>query len=123
MASGFTNNQHGFAYGFGGIGKIIGPLGLALIVGSSNVVKPDASAAMIVPAFVYLATWYLLAGVVYFFFRHRNERTFDRRDRSRARARTGRATLNISFPVVFSERAKAFEILDEGDGVLSEGRI
>ena len=54
----------GAAFGFGGIGKIIGPLGLALIVGSSNVVKPDASAAMIVPAFVYLATWYLLAGVV-----------------------------------------------------------
>ena len=30
----------GSAYGFGGIGKIIGPIGLALIVGSSNIVKP-----------------------------------------------------------------------------------
>ena len=45
-----------------------GPLGLALIVGSSNVVKPEASVAMILPAFAYLAGWYLLAGVVYYFF-------------------------------------------------------
>ena len=33
----------GSAYGFGGIGKIIGPIGLALIVGSSNVVKPEVT--------------------------------------------------------------------------------
>ena len=57
----------GTAYGFGGIGKIIGPLGLALIVGSSNVVNPQASVAMIVPAFSYLAAWYVLAGAVYYF--------------------------------------------------------
>jgi MFS transporter, putative metabolite:H+ symporter len=57
----------GTAYGFGGIGKIIGPLGLALIVGSSNVVSPQASVAMIVPAFSYLAAWYVLAGAVYYF--------------------------------------------------------
>ena len=31
----------GSAYGFGGIGKIIGPVGLALIVGSNNYLKPD----------------------------------------------------------------------------------
>src|SRR5476649_2566293 len=51
----------GSAYGFGGIGKIIGPLGLALIVGSSNVVKPEASASKIVPAFLYLGAWFALA--------------------------------------------------------------
>ena len=55
----------GSAYGFGGIGKIIGPLGLALIVGSSDVVKPQASLAKIVPAFFYLAAWYALAAIVY----------------------------------------------------------
>jgi putative MFS transporter len=58
----------GSAYGFGGIGKVIGPLGLALIVGSSNVVTPQASVAMIVPAFVYLGAWFALAGIVYLFF-------------------------------------------------------
>jgi putative MFS transporter len=55
----------GSAYGFGGIGKIIGPLGLALIVGSSDIVKPEASVAKIVPAFFYLAAWYALAAIVY----------------------------------------------------------
>jgi putative MFS transporter len=58
----------GSAYGFGGIGKIIGPLGLALIVGSSNVVKPEASVSMLIPAFIYLASWFAMAGIVYFFF-------------------------------------------------------
>ena len=58
----------GSSYGFGGIGKILGPLGLALIVGSSNIVKPEASVAKIVPAFFYLAAWYVLAGIIYYFF-------------------------------------------------------
>lgn len=58
----------GSAYGFGGIGKVIGPLGLALVVGSSNVVKPEATLAAIQPAFLYLASWFVMAGVVYFFF-------------------------------------------------------
>src|SRR5205085_4508111 len=57
----------GSAYGFGGIGKIIGPLGLALIVGSTNVVSPKASVSAIVPAFIYLGAWYLLAGMAYYF--------------------------------------------------------
>ena len=56
----------GSAYGFGGIGKIIGPLGLALIVGSTNVVSPKASVAAIVPAFTYLGAWYLIAGIAYY---------------------------------------------------------
>jgi putative MFS transporter len=58
----------GSAYGFGGLGKIIGPLGLALVVGSNNIVKPDATLDSIQPAFFYLAAWFVLAGVVYLFF-------------------------------------------------------
>ncbi|HYA07672.1 MAG TPA: MFS transporter [Xanthobacteraceae bacterium] len=65
--AGLRTSGMGSAYGFGGLGKIIGPLGLALIVGSSNVVTPQASVAMIGPAFLYLAGWYLLAGIVYYF--------------------------------------------------------
>ena len=57
----------GSAYGFGGIGKIIGPLGLAVIVGSSNFVKPDVPLTAIPMAFVYLGGWFALAGVVYYF--------------------------------------------------------
>ncbi len=55
----------GSAYGFGGIGKIIGPLGLAIIVGSNNFVKPDLPASQIPTAFLYLGCWFLMAGVVY----------------------------------------------------------
>ncbi|MBN9089362.1 MAG: MFS transporter [Reyranella sp.] len=57
----------GSAYGFGGIGKIIGPLGLAMIVGSSNFVKPDVPLTAIPTAFLYLGGWFALAGVVYYF--------------------------------------------------------
>lgn len=55
----------GSAYGFGGLGKVIGPLGLALIVGSANVITPAASVAAIVPAYVYVGSWFALAGVVF----------------------------------------------------------
>jgi putative MFS transporter len=57
----------GSAYGFGGIGKIIGPIGFALIVGSSNIVKPDVTIAAILPSFLYLAAWSALAGFAYAF--------------------------------------------------------
>jgi MFS transporter, putative metabolite:H+ symporter len=58
----------GSAYGFGGIGKIIGPAGLALIVGSSNYLKPDVPLPQFPVAFLYLGCWFLMAGVVYYFF-------------------------------------------------------
>ena len=54
--------------GFGGIGKIIGPLGLALIVGSNNYLKPDVPLPEIPTAFLYLGCWFLMAGLVYYFF-------------------------------------------------------
>src|SRR5258708_36703381 len=57
----------GTAYGFGGIGKVIGPLGLALIVGSNNYLKPDVPLTQIPTAFVYLGCWFLMAGMVYYF--------------------------------------------------------
>jgi MFS transporter, putative metabolite:H+ symporter len=55
----------GFGYGTGNIGKVIGPLGLALIVGTSNYVHPQATIAAIVPALLYLAFWYGLAAVAF----------------------------------------------------------
>jgi putative MFS transporter len=58
----------GSAYGFGGIGKILGPVGLALIVGSGNYLKPDVPLTEIPTAFLYLGCWFLMAGVVYYFF-------------------------------------------------------
>ena len=57
----------GFGYGSGSIGKITGPLGLALVIGSSNYIKPEVTIPAIVPAFLYLAGWYVLAGIAYTF--------------------------------------------------------
>ena len=57
----------GFSYGIGNLGKIIGPLGLALIVGSSNYVSPKVTLDAIFPALLFLAFWYGLAGLVFWF--------------------------------------------------------
>jgi putative MFS transporter len=57
----------GMAYGIGGIGKVIGPLGLGLLLGSSNLVKPEASPTNLVPAFTYFAAWYLLCAAMFIF--------------------------------------------------------
>ena len=57
----------GFSYGIGNLGKIIGPLGLALIVGSSNYVSPKVTLDAIFPALLFLAFWYGQAGLVFLF--------------------------------------------------------
>jgi putative MFS transporter len=53
----------GLAYGAGNLGKFIGPAGLALIAGSSNLVSPQATVAVLIPAMNYFAVWSVL-GVV-----------------------------------------------------------
>src|SRR5215472_12293969 len=57
----------GFSYGIGNLGKIIGPLGLALIVGSSNYVSPKVTLDALFPALLFLAFWYGQAGLVFAF--------------------------------------------------------
>ena len=57
----------GFSYGIGNLGKIIGPLGLALIVGSSNYVAPKVTLDALFPALLFLAFWYGQAGLVFAF--------------------------------------------------------
>jgi len=65
VASKIARQWHGFGYGVGNLGKIIGPLGLALIIGSSNYVSPKATIEAIVPAFLFLAFWYALAATAF----------------------------------------------------------
>src|SRR5258708_27379391 len=55
----------GFSYGIGNLGKIIGPLGLALVIGSSNYITPKATLDSIFPALLFLAFWYGQAGLVF----------------------------------------------------------
>jgi MFS transporter, putative metabolite:H+ symporter len=63
--SGLRGRGSGISYGVGSIGKIIGPLGLALVVGSSNLIKPEATINSILTAFCYLGAMFLLAGLIY----------------------------------------------------------
>jgi putative MFS transporter len=55
----------GLGYGVGNLGKIISPLGLALIVGGSNFVKPEATLEGIIPAMYFLAFWAALSAMAF----------------------------------------------------------
>jgi putative MFS transporter len=57
----------GLVYGVGNLGKFIGPAGLALIAGSSNYVKPQATLDALIPAFNYFAFWYVLGAAAFWF--------------------------------------------------------
>ncbi|KAB2381350.1 MFS transporter [Actinomadura montaniterrae] len=55
----------GYAGLTGSVGKILGPLGLALLVGSSDIVRPQATMSAVVPAFAFLGACLLVCGVTY----------------------------------------------------------
>lgn len=57
----------GFSYGVGGLGKISGPLGLGLVMGSGNLLSPSATQGAVLPAFSYFAGWYLLCAAMFLF--------------------------------------------------------
>lgn len=53
-----------------GVGKILGPLSLAVIAGTSNVLKPAATEAAVFPAFMFLACCGLAVGLAFTFLAH-----------------------------------------------------
>jgi len=57
----------GVGYGVGNLGKFIGPAGLAIIAGSSNMISPKATLDALIPSMNYFAFWYLLAAAVVWF--------------------------------------------------------
>jgi MFS transporter, putative metabolite:H+ symporter len=63
--AGLRASGMGFGYGVGNFGKIISPLGLAVIVGTSNFVKPAATIVAMVPAMIFLACWAVLAALAF----------------------------------------------------------
>ena len=92
---GLRTTGMGSAYGFGGLGKVIGPLGLALIVGSSNIITPKASVDALFPAFSYLAGWFALAGLAYIFIGMETKgRSLETIERVLDESRPGEATLS-----------------------------
>ena len=57
----------GLGYGFGNLGKFIGPAGLAVIAGSDNFVTPKATLDALIPAMNYFGFWYLVAAAAIWF--------------------------------------------------------
>jgi putative MFS transporter len=57
----------GIGYGFGNLGKFIGPAGLAFIAGSDNFVTPKATLDALVPAMNYFGFWYLVGAAAIWF--------------------------------------------------------
>jgi len=55
----------GLAYGVGNAGKIISPLGLALIIGAGDLIKPAANLESLGLAFSYFAFWYVLGALAF----------------------------------------------------------
>ena len=55
----------GLAQASNGIGKILGPLCLALIAGAGSVITPQATADAVMPAFLFLAGCGLLTGLCF----------------------------------------------------------
>jgi len=63
--AGLRASGMGLGYGVGNLGKIISPLGLALIVGGTDFIKPAASVGAIIPAMYFLAFWAALAAAAF----------------------------------------------------------
>jgi len=57
----------GSAYGIGGLGRICGPMVLALFAGTTNLVSPKATVTAVGPAYVFFAGCGLLLAVIYYF--------------------------------------------------------
>jgi MFS transporter, putative metabolite:H+ symporter len=82
----------GFAYASGSIGRITGPLGLALLIGSSDFIRPTVSLTTVYSAFVYLAGWFALVGIAYLFVGPETQaRTFAEIDSGAAADQPGQA--------------------------------
>jgi putative MFS transporter len=55
----------GLAWAVGGVGRIVGPLGVALIAGTGDPIEPEAALDALAPAFGYLALFSLLVGLAF----------------------------------------------------------
>ena len=57
----------GIAYAFGSIGRVAGILGLGIIAGSANLLKPQASSPAVEPALYFTAAWLAVCGLIFTF--------------------------------------------------------
>lgn len=64
---GLGSRASGLGQAANGVGKIVGPLALALLAGSSNLIAPRATSAAVFPAFTLLGVLMLLVALSYLF--------------------------------------------------------
>jgi MFS transporter, putative metabolite:H+ symporter len=79
----------GMSYGIGNLGgKVLGPAGLAVIMGAGDIIKPAApNLKMLGPAFIYFASWCVLGIIGFWVFGPETKgRTFDEMDEAHAAA-------------------------------------
>jgi putative MFS transporter len=82
----------GLAYGTGNFGKIISPLGLALILGANDLIKPAANLESLGLAFSYFAFWFVLGALAFWLIGVETRgRTFEEMDSSLGRPATAPA--------------------------------
>jgi MFS transporter, putative metabolite:H+ symporter len=87
----------GFAYGFGNLGKFIGPAGLAVIAGSDNFVTPKATLNALIPAMNYFAFWYVVgAAAIWFIGFETRGRTIAEIDGTLNESSTARSSRNLT---------------------------
>jgi MFS family permease len=80
----------GMSYGVGNLGgKVLGPAGLALIMGAGDIIKPAApNLVMLGPAFIYFASWLVLGVIGFWAFGPETKgRTFEEMDDAHAATR------------------------------------
>jgi putative MFS transporter len=70
----------GFAYGWGGIGKLIGPAAVAVFAGSANYIKPNATINAIPNTFLFLAACFVIMAVMFYFALETNRKTVEEID-------------------------------------------
>jgi MFS transporter, putative metabolite:H+ symporter len=90
----------GMSYGVGNLGgKVLGPAGLAVIMGAGDIIKPAApNLKMLGPAFVYFACWYIIGIIGFWVFGPETKgRTFDEMDAELA-APTAASTVSARAP-------------------------
>jgi MFS transporter, putative metabolite:H+ symporter len=89
----------GMSYGIGNLGgKVLGPAGLAVIMGAGDIIKPAApNLVMLGPAFVYFACWYLLGIVGFWVFGPETKgRTFEEMDSALDRPASARPVVQTA---------------------------
>ena len=80
----------GLSYGVGNLGKFVGPLGLALIMGAGDLIKPAApNLVMLGTTFVYFASWYVLGLIGFWAFGFEPKGAPSRRSTTRSTRRYG----------------------------------